>query len=162
MTATPCPKCGFSVPAGADSCPKCGVVLAKVSTPQSRVRATDVIVTTGDLRENYEILGPVFSHVTNKSGQLDELARKFGIEEKEKGPDLISTVAYAFLLGELPLGQQHFRRAFAVCIADLRAQVSRLGGDALVWLRQDLDLDTTGFQYFYMQAYGTAVRRTRS
>jgi len=33
-----------------------------------------------------------------------------------------------------------------------------IGGDAIIWLRQDIDLDTSGFQFFYMQAYGTAVR----
>ena len=30
--------------------------------------------------------------------------------------------------------------------------------DAIVGMRQDIDLDTAGWQFFYLQMYGTAVR----
>jgi hypothetical protein len=30
--------------------------------------------------------------------------------------------------------------------------------DAKIGLRQDVDMDTTGSQYFYLQKYGTAVK----
>ena len=33
-----------------------------------------------------------------------------------------------------------------------------LNADAIIGLKQDIDLDTTGFQYFYLQMYGTAVK----
>ncbi len=33
-----------------------------------------------------------------------------------------------------------------------------LGADAVIAMRQDIDLDTEGFQFFYLQMYGTAVR----
>jgi uncharacterized protein YbjQ (UPF0145 family) len=33
-----------------------------------------------------------------------------------------------------------------------------LGADAVIGMRQDIDLDTNGFQFFYLQMYGTAVK----
>jgi hypothetical protein len=33
-----------------------------------------------------------------------------------------------------------------------------LGAHAVIGMRQDIDLDTTAFQYFYLQMYGTAVK----
>jgi uncharacterized protein YbjQ (UPF0145 family) len=162
LSPTSCPKCGFSLPEPTDSCPKCGVILSKAGAP-ARIRAVEVTVTTGDLHDPYDILGSVYTQVSNKGlggSQLDDLARRYGIASGDAQPDAISTLAHIFV-GELPAGQQHFRRAFAVCLEDLRRQTARLGGDAIVWLRQDLNLDTNAFQFFYMQAYGTAVRRHR-
>ena len=37
--------------------------------------------------------------------------------------------------------------------------LSELGADAVVWMRQSINLDAAGLQFFYMQVYGTAVRR---
>ncbi len=33
-----------------------------------------------------------------------------------------------------------------------------MGANAIVGMRQDIDIDSNGFQYFYMQMYGTAVK----
>ena len=33
-----------------------------------------------------------------------------------------------------------------------------IGGDAIVAMRYDIDVDTTGIQHFYLQMYGTAVK----
>ena len=33
-----------------------------------------------------------------------------------------------------------------------------LGADAIIGMRQDIDLDTNQFQAFYLQMYGTAVK----
>ena len=33
-----------------------------------------------------------------------------------------------------------------------------MGADAVIGMRQDIDIDTNGFSYFYLQMYGTAVR----
>lgn len=159
--AAACPKCAFVLSAPADSCPKCGVVFSKVPPTRRALRSKDVVVSTGDIRGDYEVLGPVFFAVSNKglfSSQLDELTRKHGI------PATGSTwsdgdIGWAFLAGEWPVGHQQFPRGFLVCIEELKLQTLRLGGDGVIWLRQDVDLDTSGFQFFYMQAYGTAIRR---
>jgi hypothetical protein len=155
-----CPKCGFHLASPADSCPKCGVVFAKLATARHAVRASDVLVSTGELPCDYEVIGPVYCQVSNKgifSSHLDKLAAKYNIPVADAGWD---ATAWGFLfLGEFPVGQQQFQRAFAVCVEELKRQALKLGGDAVTWLRQDVDLDTTAFQFFYMQAYGTAVRR---
>jgi hypothetical protein len=104
-------------------------------------------------------LGPVFFAVSNKgllSSQLEKLAVKHRLPTG--GQWAPSDLGWA-LAGEWPAGQQDLPRAFIVCVEELKRQVMALGGDAIVWLRQDVDLDTNGFQWFYMQAYGTAVLR---
>ncbi len=158
---TTCPKCGFRLLAPAEACPKCGVVFARLAGPRHAVRPRDVVVTTGDLHCEYDVLGPVYCQVSNKglfSNQLDQLADKYGIPRSstEAAP---GTLVFAIFLDEWPVGQQNFQRAFLVCVEELKRQTIKLGGDAIVWLRQDIDLDTSGFQFFYMQAYATAVRR---
>ncbi len=37
-------------------------------------------------------------------------------------------------------------------------RAAALGADAIIGMRQDIDLDTNGFSYFYLQMYGTAVK----
>lgn len=155
-----CPKCGFGLNSPqATACERCGVIFAKLATGRRLVSPKDIIVTTGDLHEPYQILGPVFFAVSNKgilSSQLDKLSEKHRLPKS--GQWTPSDLGWA-LIGEWPAGQQDFPRAFIVCIEELKRQVMTLGGDALVWLRQDIDLDTSGFQWFYMQTYGTAVLR---
>jgi hypothetical protein len=73
---------------------------------------SDIIVTTGDLKQAYQVLGPVYFQVSNKglfSSALSKLTKQYEAE-----------------------------------IAQMK--------------RQDIDLDTTAFQYFYLQMYGTAVK----
>ena len=43
-------------------------------------------------------------------------------------------------------------------IEELKIRAASLKADAIVGMRQDINLDTNGFQHFYMQVYGTAVR----
>jgi len=158
---TVCPKCGFrQTNPGATSCAKCGVVFSKIESGRRLVKASQVVVTTGDLKEDYEVVGPVFFAVSNKglfSSQLDELAKKYGISAGSGWEG--SALPMALLLGEWPVGQQQFPKAFMVAIEEIKRQAMKAGADAIVWLRMDIDLDTSGFQFFYMQVYGTAVLR---
>ena len=55
-------------------------------------------------------------------------------------------------------GQNDFDKAFFIAVQELKVRASILKADAIISMRQDLDLDTNGFQYFYMQMYGTAVK----
>ena len=41
---------------------------------------------------------------------------------------------------------------------ELKRKAFMLGGNAVIHMKQDIDLDTNGFQYFYLQMYGTAVK----
>ena len=62
------------------------------------------------------------------------------------------------LWGEFSAGQNDFDKAFFIAVQELKSRASILQADAIVSMRQDLDIDTNGFQYFDLQMYGTAVK----
>lgn len=138
---------------------------AKQKAAEYRQKVNAVIVTTGDLKEDYEIIGPVFFQVSNKgifSSTLSELVNKYSAEiEEMKNHALMSERRsdWGFLWGEYSVGQNDFEKAFFVATQELKKRALMLGGDAVVSMRQDIDLDTSGFQYFYLQMYGTVVKR---
>ena len=138
---------------------------AKQRAAEYRQKDNAVIVTTGDLKEDYEIIGPVFFQVSNKgifSSTLSELVNKYSAEiEEMKNNALMSErrTDWGFLWGEYSVGQNDFEKAFFVATQELKKRALMLGGDAVVSMRQDIDLDTSGFQYFYLQMYGTVVKR---
>lgn len=123
-----------------------------------------IIVTTGDLKQDYEIIGPVFFQVSNKgvlSSQLSQLVKQYEAELdelKQQGQLEQAKTDWGFLYGELSVGQNDFSKAFFVAVQELKKRAAILGADAVVAMRQDIDLDTTRFQYFYLQMYGTAVK----
>ena len=126
--------------------------------------ANAIIVTTGDLRQAYEVIGPVFFQVSNKgilSSQLSRLAKKYAEEiaqMREQGQIGESGSDWGFLVGEWSVGQSSFEQAFYIAVQELKKRAAMLKADAIVGMRQDIDLDTNAFQFFYLQIYGTAVR----
>lgn len=138
---------------------------AKQRAAEYRQKVNAVIVTTGDLKEDYEIIGPVYFQVSNKglfSSTLSDLVNKYSAEiEEMKNHALMSERRsdWGFLWGEYSVGQNDFEKAFFVATQELKKRALMLGGDAVVSMRQDIDLDTNGFQYFYLQMYGTVVKR---
>ena len=124
----------------------------------------NVIVTTGDIKQNYEIIGPVYFQVSNKgifSNALSDLIAKYSSEIQEMKNDGMMSEARAdwgFLYGEWSVGQSQFESAFYVATQELKKRAAMLGGDAVICMRQDIDLDTNAFSYFYLQMYGTAVK----
>jgi ABC-type phosphate transport system auxiliary subunit len=123
-----------------------------------------IIVTTGDVKDDYEILGPVYFSVSNKGlfgSQLGTLVKKYKSEiDSLKKESLMAAEKpdWGVLYGEFSAGQNDFDKAFFISVQELKARASILKADAIISMRQDLDLDTNGFQYFYMQMYGTAVK----
>lgn len=138
---------------------------AKQRAAEYRQKVNAVIVTTGDLKEDYEIIGPVYFQVSNKglfSSTLSDLVNKYSAEiEDMKNHALMSERRsdWGFLWGEYSVGQNDFEKAFFVATQELKKRAVMLGGDAVVSMRQDIDFDTSGFQYFYLQMYGTVVKR---
>lgn len=138
---------------------------AKQRAAEYRQKVNAVIVTTGDLKEDYEIIGPVYFQVSNKglfSSTLSDLVNKYSAEiEDMKNSALMSEgkMDWGALWGERSVGQNDFEKAFFVATQELKKRALMLGGDAVVSMRQDIDLDTSGFQYFYLQMYGTVVKR---
>ncbi len=130
----------------------------------------DIPVTTGDLKRPYEIIGPVYFQVTNKGlflSPLDKLVKKYkkDIENmKRSGTMSGEQLDWGFLYGEWSLlCQSDFEKAFFVATEELKKRARMLGADAIVCMRQDVDMlsgRNGSLAYFYMQMYGTAVRFT--
>lgn len=136
----------------------------KVLSQQKARHNVDIIVTTGEISDRYEILGPVYFQVSNKgifTNPLRELIKKYSDEIKAmRQSKLISQprIDWLGLWVEGSVGQNQFEMAFFVAVRELQSRAFNMGGDAIVAMRQDIDLDTNGFQHFYLQMYGTVVR----
>lgn len=130
-------------------------------------KTKEILVTTCDLKEDYEIIGPVYFQVSNKgifSSAYSELVRKYSnkIAEMKRSGNLSKEKAdWGFLYGEWSVGQNDFEKAFYISVEELKKKAALLGADAIIGMRQDIDLDTNGFSYFYLQMYGTAVKYKR-
>jgi hypothetical protein len=125
---------------------------------------SDIIVTTGDLKRDYEVIGPVYFQVSNKgifSSALSVLVTQYSKELqqlKNNGALSEERSDWGFLYGEYSVGQSDFEKAFYIAIQELKKRAAILHADAIISMHQDIDLDTNGFTFFYMQMYGTAVR----
>lgn len=128
-----------------------------------------MIVSTGDINKDYEIIGPVYFQVSNKPEgfspstlseykeiyitEIEQLKQSGKVEQIETG-----SVKWECVFGEWCLGQSSFEIAFFIAVEELKKRAKMLGADGIIFMRQDIDLDKEAFQYFYLQMYGTAVR----
>lgn len=126
-----------------------------------------ILVTTADLHRDYVVLGPVYFQVSNKGifgvSALSKIVKEYGDEiaqMKKQGQMDQSRADWGVLYGEWSVGQSDFEKAFFVAVQELKKRAALLGADAIISMRQDIDLDTTAFQHFYLQMYGTAVKFT--
>ena len=126
-------------------------------------KSPDIIVTTCDLKQEYEVIAPVYFQLSNKgvfsstfsklSGEYTEKLKKLAVE----GQMSKHKADWGWLYGEFSVGQNDFDKAFFIAVEELKRRV-RMGADAVIGMRQDIDLDTNAFTYFYLQMYGTAVK----
>ena len=129
----------------------------------------NVIVSTGEVKFDYEIIGPVYFQVSNKPEGFSESAMT-GIRQQYEqrvkelkqsvkiDPDTADSEDWELLFGDWSLQQSQFEIAFFIAVEEIKKQVIMLGGDGVIFMRHDLDLDKEAFQYFYLQMYGTAVK----
>lgn len=126
----------------------------------------NITVTTTDLKREYDIIGPVYFQVSNKgifSSALSKLSKKYKqeIAELKKGGQAQTHTEFDWgvLYGELSFGMENeFDKAFFISVRELQLRAEKIGADAIVGMRQDIDMDTNHFQNFYLQMYGTAVK----
>ena len=64
---------------------------------------------------------------------------------------------WGFLYGEWSIGQSNFEQAFFVAVQELKKRAALVGANAIIGMRQDINLDTNAFQFFYLQMYRTAL-----
>ena len=123
-----------------------------------------IVVTTADLKCEYDVIGPVYFQISNKgifSSQLSVLLKQYReqIAEMKKSRQLNQErLDWGFLFGEWSVGQTDFDKAFFIAVEELKKRAAMLDADAVIGMRQDIDLDTDGWTYFYLQIYGTAVK----
>ena len=77
---------------------------------------------------------------------------------KKRGTMSEDRADWGFLYGEWSVGQNDFEAAFFIATEELKKRAKMVGADAVICMRQDIDMDTNGFAYFYLQMYGTAVK----
>lgn len=126
----------------------------------------DIIVTTGDLKQEYEVIGPVYFQTNNKGllgSSFGKLQKKYREElDSLKQKNQVNSIRqrdWGAWYGEFSFGMANdFDKAFFIAVMELRKRAKALGADAIICMRQDLDLDTEHFQAFYLQMYGTAVK----
>lgn len=134
------------------------------SSGSTNPNSESILVTTCDLNCDYTIIGPVYFQVSNKgifSSSLNKLINKYHnrIEQMKKNKTMSKDkFDWGFLIGEWSVGQNEFEQAFFVAVEELKLRASLIGADAIIGMRQDIDIDTNGFQFFYLQMYGTAVK----
>lgn len=143
-------------------CEHCGKDLIPGRAQQ--LRSSLMLVTTVDIKRDYEIIGPVYFQVSNKglfSNALLKLIAQYQHEiaeakkQAQVGPPRMD---WGFLYGEDSVGQTDFDKAFFVSVQELKKRAAAIGADAIIGMRQDIDIDSNNFQFFYLQIYGTAVK----
>ncbi len=127
---------------------------------------SEFVVTTADLKQDYEVISPVYFQLSNKGlsgGRYDDLLKvyKKDIEEMRISGQIdnqesdFENLIFSF---SLSINPNNFDKAYFIALQEIKKKAMFIGADAIVGMRQDIDMDTTGFQFFYMQMYGTAVR----
>lgn len=126
----------------------------------------EIIVTTGDLKQDYEVIGPVYFQVAKQSffrSTLPSLKKQYVNEirdMKKKGSMSQDRNDWGFIYGEWSAGQSDFEFELYIATQELKKRCELVGGDAVICMRQDIDFHGYGllFSYFFLQMYGTAVR----
>jgi len=95
--------------------------------------------------------------VSNKGlfgSALGTLVKKYKaqIEERKKAGTISGKRSdWGFLWGEWSVGQNDFEKAFFVAVEELKERARMLGGNAIINMRQDIDLDTANFELLISQ-----------
>ena len=135
----------------------------------------EIPVTTADLQQPYEIIGPVFFNTTNKgvfSSAFSKLCEKYEkqpyseLVKRPSGESIATGEFGSFLLSlfdlgggyEGSVGQWQFDDAYYYALAELKLRCAEMGGNAIVGMNMDFDLDTNNVAAFYLQMHGTAVK----
>lgn len=118
------------------------------------MNTTRIIATTGDLKQDYEIISPIFLQIANRGilkNHLDKLAH----EHK----DFLEDLTNRGILSDKHIDTtgQHMEQAFYMGLEELKTKAEKMGGNALIYLRYDTDILQSSSD-FYLQLYGTVVK----
>ena len=192
-----CPFCGFSfstdessagITTACASCSKDFVVQLGEETGSqnfpSQLRPDQIPVTSGDLREPYEVVGMVCFTVGTRGGMKSSfdslksaLAPKFSAAKFRGQVSVIGDSVGQFIggvgidsAGDIGLSGQYagatftskdLELAFHITVSQIQLRASYLNANAIIAFRYDVDLDSnSNVLNFVATAYGTAVRLT--
>lgn len=113
-----------------------------------------IIATTGDLKQEYEIIGPIFLQIANR-GILKNHLDKLALEHKVFLDDLISKGILS--AKHIDTTGQDMEKAFYIALEELKSKAEKMDGDALIHLSYDTDILASSSD-FYLQLYGTVVK----
>ena len=129
----------------------------------------EIIITTGELKQAYTILQPIFVQISNKGvlkNQYELLEQKYHkFLEKLQDIGLVAQEYQPKKKGSLvgnddkPDSVGHrMEKAFYIAIEELKKRAEYLKGDAVIAMRYETDLLTNPSGEFYLQMYGTVVK----
>lgn len=137
---------------------------------QERARRENLVnvfltpVTTGDMKQDYEIIGPVCCQVTNRSMYPQEFNRKVQQYHNEVSDMLASGLLsqsrmdYSWLFGNQSGNDGPLEIAYLIALQELKKRARGMGADGIIGMRQNVDIETGGMNSFYLQMYGTAIK----
>ncbi|MDB5013150.1 MAG: hypothetical protein JWQ25_1352 [Daejeonella sp.] len=123
----------------------------------------ELTITTGDLKREYEIIGPVYFSVNNTGifkNKLALLIEKYenAIKSEKEAFAVSRQSNWEVLLSEALEGKNLLDKAFYISLMELKAKAILLKADAIIELSHNLELPTASHAFLQMQMYGTAVR----
>lgn len=127
----------------------------------------EVIVTTCDLKQDYDVIGPVFYQISNKGifgDKLSTMKKQYKDQIRQDMQagrlDRQRHVNWGSVFLEWDVGQEDFQFAFYIATEEIKKMAQKMGADAIIGMRQDIDIngDARGYAHFYLQMYGTAVQ----
>ncbi len=128
------------------------------------IDSRNIVVTTVDLHTEYDVLGQVYSQVANR-GEFSSHLQMMREQYSEEIQDAIARgqigswgEASAIAANVESGGQIDFEHAFFIATRELQKRAALMGADAIVGMRQDIDLDAEVSMFFFLQMYGTAVK----
>ena len=187
-----CPTCGFSfltdessvgITTTCASCSKDFVVQPGEETASqnrtSHARPDQIIVTSGDLRASYEVVGMVCFTVGTrgemrnafeslKAGMSHKLAKSRGQISQAKsvgqfiggvGFDSAGDIALTGQYAGASFNSSDLEIAFHIAVNQLQLRASYLNANAVIAFRYDIDFDSNANVINFMAtAFGTAIR----
>jgi hypothetical protein len=162
-------------------CPNCS---AEITVPDSAAvsRPDRILVTSGDIKKPYEILGVVFFSLGTRGGMASEFNRLKEVyflrlsEMKQKGQVSSASNGVGQTIGGLGVDgdgdvglsinysgasfrSNDIETAFHILVGELQLRSSFLGANAIVGFRHNLELDSNANVInFFANGYGTAVK----
>ena len=160
-----------------------GEPLSDLKHRHDLIQIQKIFVTTTDIKREYDIISPAFYQINDAgSGKMifqkqkeyrsvinalkdqNQLVNQNTSITESIGA--LSGMIELFSTGDISastkdlLGNRHnqFDEAFFISVEELKKRAYYMGADAVIGMKEELNLDTNGFQHFYMQMYGTAVK----